>query len=91
MSRTNEILVARGQLAELTRTSALERRSRDRQRPATYLGRVGRSHRVRLPDGKVKSVSQRHVITRGALVVNAPVTLTDGLLDTLDGTYVQSR
>ena len=90
MSRINERLRVLGQLAELTRSQSLDRRRKNTQRPATYLGREGRSHRVRLPDGTVKSVAQRHVITRGALMVGASVMLTDGLLDSLDGTYVQS-
>ena len=85
----NELLQALGQAMELNRTGALSPRPK-KQRPATYLGRTGRSHRVRLPDGKVKQVAQRHVITRGALVVGGAVTLTDGMLDAIPSPYVQN-
>ncbi|MEM1427737.1 MAG: hypothetical protein AAGF75_14445 [Cyanobacteria bacterium P01_H01_bin.130] len=89
MSRMDSVLRSLGQGLEMTRGSALaRRRKKSTQRPAVYLGRVGRSHRVRLPSGEVKSVAQRHVITRGALVVGAPVTLTHGMLDSLHSPHV---
>ncbi len=88
MSRLNEKLRSLGQGLEVSRGSTMARRRRNTRRPAVYLGRVGRSHRVRLPSGEVKSVAQRHVITRGALVVGAPVTLTDGMLDAIPSPYL---
>ena len=89
MSRINELLRVLGQASELNRTGGNERR-RNPQRPATYLGRAGRSHKVRLPNGAIKYVSQSHVITRGALVIGSPVTLTGGMLDAQGSTHVQN-
>lgn len=88
MSRVDELLRSLGQGLELTRGSTLSRRRKNTRRPATYLGRAGRSHKVRLPNGEVKYVSQSHVITRGALVIGAPVSLTDGMLDALHSPHV---
>ena len=91
MSRVDELLRSLGQGLELTRGSTIaQRRNRTRsQRPAVYLGRAGRSHKVRLPNGEIKYVSQTHVITRGALAVGSPVTLTDGMLDAQASPYLQ--
>ena len=90
MRRINELLKSLGQLAELARSQAVQQRRQPPQRPATYLGREGRSHKIRLPNGEIKYVAQRHVITRGALGVGAAVTLTDGMLDSLNSPYVQN-
>ena len=83
---TNQQLRSLGQRSQLQRLQP----KTPSNRPALYLGRQGRSHKIRLPNGEIKRVPQRNVITRGALILNSPVTLINGMLDALDGTHIQT-
>ncbi|MEM9771523.1 MAG: hypothetical protein AAF889_08005 [Cyanobacteria bacterium P01_D01_bin.73] len=85
MTITAAQLRAIGQGQELRRLqSASPSQSR-----AIYQGMRGRSHKV-LVDGRVHYVSQKNVIARGALIVGAPVSLVNGMLDTVNSPHVQS-
>ena len=83
---TNQQLRSLGQRSQLQRLQP----NPSSNRPAIYLGKIGRSHKIRLPNGEIKRVPHRNVITRGALTLNGPVTLINGMLDALDGTHVQN-